>query len=145
MGVRFIFLFCLLMGTLTISAQVTVGLEEKSVPGVLMQLKTEPETSLDTNGNETAQKGLLLPRVFLITDATVYTASDTNDQKLLKSLGLSGVTTDAQKHIGLLIFNTQEATIHGEAANVFNENKICKGVYVWKGDKWERAMVEGCP
>ena len=124
-----------------IQAQVTIGLDEAPVEGAILQLKTIDQNSLGTF-NVTAQKGFGLPRVSLGT--TGYAAGDNSDTRLLKSLGLTGVATDASLHTGLMIFNVTESTISGNATNTFAENTICKGVYVWMGDKWSRAMVSPC-
>ncbi|MDU1889448.1 MAG: hypothetical protein E6767_02055 [Dysgonomonas sp.] len=134
----------LLIAVISAQGQVTIGLDEAPVEGAILQLKTENSTVLASNGNVTAYKGLGLPRVNLVADKANYTAGDTDNTRLATSLGLT-INAEASKHIGLMIFNMREANIEDDAVAAFTETKICKGIYVWMGDKWARAMVTPCP
>lgn len=131
-----------LIFTLNTHAQVTIGIDESPVSGAILQLKTLDESSQGTF-NITANKGLGLPRVNL--EAANYGSSDNSDVRLIKSLGLTGVTANAVQHTGLIVFNMTVSDIQGNATGTFLESKICKGVYVWMGDKWARSMVTPCP
>ncbi|MDU1891116.1 MAG: hypothetical protein E6767_10525 [Dysgonomonas sp.] len=117
------------------AAQVTIGLDEEAVEGALLQLKTEAG-----NGNITAKKGMGLPRVTLL-DATGANAGII----LQKTLGLTTAlnATDAKAHEGLVVYNmTTINTVTNTGS--YLETKICRGVYVWLGDKWARAMTTSC-
>lgn len=123
--------------TLTVDAQVTIGLDEAPVQGALLQLKNQQNTVDKVNST----KGLMLPRVNLSPSASA--ASVTIDEKLKKSLGLSStITLNAIDHAGLMVYNINTETFMSEIA--FAENKICPGVYVWSGAQWERSMLKSC-
>lgn len=91
-------------------AQVTIGSASKSAEGALLDLKEQLDGS--------STRGLGLPRVEL-TD--------------LYSLVNVNVTDVGEKdsHTGLLIYNPidVETYVNGET--------ICKGLYVWDGEKWQ--------
>ncbi|MDU1891017.1 MAG: hypothetical protein E6767_10030 [Dysgonomonas sp.] len=131
-------LFLLLCISQQATSQVTIGLDQESVTGALLQLM---EKTPDGN-NVNASKGLNLPRVALV-DAT-----GANEGLILQNtLGLSLTTPlsvdEGEKHAGLLIFNTQKVDAITNTGS-YKETKICPGVYVWLGDQWARAMVTPC-
>lgn len=111
-------IFCLLPVP-AVFAQVTIGSTTAPEKGVLLQLKDDGTYS---NG-ETAEKGLGLPRVNLLStklDATSYT-------DLSKTIDGANGIWDKDTHIGLLIYNVNEDMC----------KSIGKGLYVWDGLEWQ--------
>lgn len=104
-------LFCILiLTTLSINAQITIGSNVAPVKGALLDLK---EFAPDQN-NMTATKGMGLPRVELTAINTLKPAVSDHVEG----------TTD-ETHIGLLVYNTN-LCIDGGA-----------GIYVWTGEEWK--------
>jgi len=99
-------------------SQVTIGNTEKPVKGALLQLKNIDGITDDGSANST--KGLLLPRVNLTNQTQLYPIFNTDDTDYISNK--NNIDT---KHIGLLVFNTNE-----------DVNGLCKGIYVWDGVKW---------
>lgn len=111
-------IFCLLPVS-AIFAQVTIGSTTAPEKGALLQLK---DNGTYSNG-ETAEKGLGLPRVNLLStklDATTYT-------DLSKTIDGANGIWDKDTHIGLLIYNVNEDMC----------KSIGKGLYVWDGLEWQ--------
>lgn len=105
-------------------AQVTIGSEVEANPGIILDLK-ENESK-----EENAEKGLGLPRVYLEDKAFLY--------PMLKDKAdyVNGSTKiqDEKIHTGLTVYNlTTDLT-----------KDLCEGVYVWKGNKWNR-LFKACP
>lgn len=123
-------------------SQVTIGMDEQPLEGALLQLKTISVT----DGSANATQGLLLPRVsFDLTNSATGTAEERlgNSLRLPSSADLT--TGDAQKHTGLMVYNTNPATGSLNTTNdLFAETKICPGVYIWDGEKWNRTMFKEC-
>jgi len=133
---KFLFAVCILLFSVQVEAQVTIGLDEEPVKGAILQLKTLKVTG----GNANSIRGLMLPRVAL---DVAGSTSGTVGEKLRKSLRLpASETTDASSHIGLIVYNTQ--SINKATGSPFAENKICPGVYVWTGTLWVRTMTSEC-
>lgn len=108
-------------------AQVTIGSSKQPIDGAILQLK-------ETEDYINSTKGLLLPRVNLITPDSLYPMFG------ISSIGGNGqqvwtpsedYNTSSKKavmdasHIGLTVFN------------ITSGNTLCPGVYVWNGDNWE--------
>ena len=107
-------MLCLLLLSIHISAQVTIGSGDPPVAGALLHL---------TQGSST-YKGLGLPRVRL-NNLTPVTG------QLAQSINGTG-TWDEADHTGLVIYNIIE---NYDACDV-NAPQIYVGVYVWDGTKW---------
>lgn len=129
----------LLMSIASISmfSQITIGMDESPTDGALLQLKSESVS----NGGANANKGLLLPRVEF--DVTTSNTGNINN-KLKRSLKItdSSVIT-ASVHTGLMVYNVAPNTNVASGAP-FADTKVCPGVYIWNGDKWERLMSTQC-
>mgnify|MGYP000952645796 CR=1 FL=1 len=108
------------------NAQVTIGRDESSVQGALLQLKTKKDNS--STGEENAYQGLGLPRVML--NSSTVIASDNNDLKATID-NTSGAKWEKEIHVGLMVYNLSEKTGRDGA-------DLCPGVYVWNGTKWAR-------
>lgn len=114
-NLKILFIFTSLIYT-SLSAQVTIGMEEKPVEGSLLQLKNIEKI---TDGEANSTKGLLLPRVEL------------KDMKKLK-MGTAAEITDSDEklsHTGLTVYN-----IYGDPCLL--PVPILKGVHVWDGGEW---------
>lgn len=107
-----------------LQAQVTIGLDEPSLKGGLLQLKETANVSTD-KANST--KGLILSRVAL------------KDTKTIISV-ISGVDdSNIAEHTGLVVFNVTNNFL----SNV--ESGVCPGIYVWHGSEWVRMQDDCCP
>lgn len=94
------------------TAQVTLGSTEPPSPGALLDLKEEGITT----------RGLGLPRVSLLTNSSLepcLTSTESNDIDQRKA------------HIGLVVYNV------GAEIETTKEDRLCKGMHVWDGDKWQ--------
>ncbi|NDV68759.1 FISUMP domain-containing protein [Dysgonomonas sp. 25] len=111
------FALIILCFTTTINAQVTIGSNQKPLDGALLQL---------TEG-ATTTKGLGLPRVKL-TNLTPTTPTE-----LAQSVGASD-TWDLDKHIGLLVYNTNACVDFSAQGD---------GLYIWNGNRWQSLKDEG--
>lgn len=114
----------LVLGMLTfsitkLSAQVTIGSSDKTIPGALLQIKTQQELS---PGGSNATKGLGMPRVALNTP-----------DKLYPMLPNGYNSTEDGAHIGLIVYNTTAG------------DGFCPGLYVWDGGKWEELVPVSKP
>ncbi|WP_029905256.1 FISUMP domain-containing protein [Prevotella sp. 10(H)] len=105
-----------------LNAQVTIGVIEQPVSGALLQIKNKENVPEGTN----ADKGLLLPRVFLddadkLSPMYSYTGADTP------------TADDILTHTGLVVYNMNQCLVRkGEDA----------GVYVWKDGSWSSVQRE---
>jgi len=136
--VKVLGIFLLCACALNMNAQVTIGSDQPAVKGALLQLKTQ-EVAGD---NPNSKQGLMLPRVEL--DA-VGSASGSIEQKLISSLKITlppGTIIDAPQHTGLTVYNISDSPV--TSGTPFAETKICPGVYVWDGSRWQRAMKDEC-
>jgi hypothetical protein len=103
-------LFCLSLFS-RLPAQVTIGADEAPAEGALLQLKDLLNV---TTGAKNANKGLLMPRV-----------------QLVSSTGLDpmfpGATSNEKiEHAGLIVYNlTEDDNLH-----------LKKGIMVWNGEMW---------
>ncbi|MEK6494036.1 hypothetical protein [Myroides odoratimimus] len=97
----------------TVSGQVIIGKPGIPAPGSILQLQ-----NLETNQTdlENANKGLLLPRVFL---------TDVNNLYPMFSAGYNKTELDSA-HSGLMVFNTNDNLFNGDG----------NGVYHWNGSNW---------
>ncbi|MDR2005508.1 MAG: hypothetical protein LBQ74_21000 [Prevotella sp.] len=112
--------------SLTIQAQVTIGLGEQPVPGALLQLKDKENVS---DGTFNAHKGLALPRVALSEKKELYPmfladpdnpASGPNSDYATNKLILD------KTHTGLIVYNLVED----------DEKELCLGLNQWDGEQW---------
>jgi|GEM_PF-1065341 len=110
--------------SLTMHAQVTIGLGDPPEKGALLQIK---DKAPDTAGGITATSGgLLFPRVNLTVRGELYPfyaegASDyVNDAKTKTKLN----------HIGLMVYNL----------NTVESENLETGLYKWDGEKWAQIM-----
>ena len=123
---KVLFSICLIILSLSLHAQVTVGSAEEPVKGSLLQLK-----SLDSiNGSsENAYRGLILPRVTLSKQDQLYPMF-LNDPEDPGSGANSEYSADKseidQAHTGLVVYNIVE----NEAEALY------AGINMWDGEKW---------
>ncbi|NDV79596.1 hypothetical protein [Dysgonomonas sp. 511] len=113
-----------LFGSDALQAQVTIGSGARPLSGALLQLKEN-----ESEGSN-AYRGLLLPRVRLVSRATseVYIAGagDNSSQEMFS-------TGSGEAHNGFTVFNITE----NPAKN------LCGGVYTWTKGSWLR-LQEPC-
>lgn len=96
-------------------SQVTIGNNEFPMPGALLQLKNIDGIT-DDSANST--KGLMLPRVQLISPVELYPMFEIGDPNY---------TIDKKKDlIGLCVY----------VPSLWSDN-YCPGLYVWDGESWE--------
>lgn len=102
----------LVLTSIGLQAQVTIGSSEKPLDGALLDLK---ETG-------TTKKGLSLPRTEL---------SDLNKLKMgtVEILDTDDGGSQYQKHVGLLVYNTAKVET--------KTNRICPGIHIWDGRQWQ--------
>lgn len=112
-------LCCTIIGIASLTAQVTIGKKEEPVAGALLQLKN---LDAQTAGGSNADKGLLLPRVYL-TDLLPET-----DAEFAASIGATG-EWDRAMHTGLIVYNLLEDPC-------FCEERIHRAPYMWDGTRW---------
>jgi hypothetical protein len=105
-NIKIQFIFLSLLFTASLHAQVTIGSTEIPEPAALLQIKEHEAVS----GSETAEKGILLPRVKLtdLSDITVIPDSDPDK--------IADLT-------GLLVYNV-------------NTSGMKAGIYEWDGQEW---------
>ena len=103
----------------TVRSQVTIGSDVSPVKGALLELK-EYNTSAD---NQTADKGLLYPRMILTDKNELYPMYDPLDADYTD---VSKKDLILKSHIGLTVYNVKE---NGD----FRE-----GLHVWNGSVWRR-------
>jgi hypothetical protein len=103
-------LFCLLF-TSSVYAQVNIGSQAIPEAAALLQFKTD-NILYDLTGDETADKGILLPRVKLngLKDMTAVLNNPDPDK-------IADLT-------GLLVYNVSDT------------NGMAKGIYEWDGNEW---------
>ncbi len=102
-------IFTIIISTVSMYGQVTIGSPLKPRAGALLELKE------NDNLQANSTKGLNLPRVSLENASMLkpmLTDSESADVDMRKS------------HIGLMVFNVNE------------NNGFCKGPYVWSGEVW---------
>lgn len=99
----------LCLTTSQLHGQVTIGVGLEPVKGALLDLKEK-----DSNGDVTATKGLMLPRVNL-----------TNPNMLYPIFTGAYNASEDLKHIGLTVYNLTQC-----------DGKFAQGVYTWTGTAW---------
>jgi hypothetical protein len=112
--------------SLTIQAQVTIGLGEQPVSGALLQLKDKENVS---DGTFNAHKGLALPRVTLSQKKELYPMflADTDDPASGPDSGYATNKLILDKtHTGLIVYNLTEN----------DEKDLCLGLNQWDGEQW---------
>lgn len=103
------------------SAQVTIGIEETPESGALLQVKNLKNVQ---NGSINATKGVLLPRVEILSTTINSTYTD-----LSKTLNSSSTEAWDKKDLtALTVYNVREDLA----------NNICPGLYTWDGTEWQR-------
>lgn len=125
---KIIILFhCLIIGTLILNAQVTIGTDIKPNKGSLLDLKENGNTILNSN------KGLMLPKVLLTDINNLFPMF--GDKNALNELYDTPEEKQQQDllHTGLMVYNTN--TI---------EPDICPGIYLWIVSNWQR-LPNPCP
>lgn len=107
---RMFFTVLMIVTTVTVKAQVTIGSDLTPEKAALLDIKTKVGAN---GGVTTTQGGLLLPRVIL------------NAEDNLPFDGMSNSSSEKLNHRGLLVYN-----IGGSSA-------LDEGIYVWDGKKWQ--------
>jgi len=101
-------------------AQVTIGSNVPPNSGALLDLK-------ETNSQgANSQRGLLLPRVNLVTARTLTPQG--------------GTYTDEDIHVGLWVYNLYNSM---GFLTWKSGDGVCPGPYAWSGTRWER-LLEAC-
>lgn len=116
-----IFIIIYLTITVNITSQVAIGKTSAPASGALLQLKESESTGVNST------RGLAMPRIKL--------TSTTGD--LASSMGAASGTYDANKHIGLIIYNTGKNEVDGT-------DRFCPGLHVWDGTKW-KPLIKYAP
>lgn len=106
--------------TISLSSQVTIGMDEAPAEGSLLQLKQTGTTDMNSS------KGLGLPRVML-TDPNNLFPMFAKDDGTATDEYIADKTTQDQVHIGLVVYNINQCLTHmGDS----------EGVQVWDGAEW---------
>jgi len=116
----------LLLAMLDVSAQVTIGIEEQSVSGAILQLKNITGVP-DDDAN--AHLGLALPRVALSDNNELYPMFLNDPSDPNSGPTAQYVTNKAalkKMHVGLIVYNIVED----------DEKDLCLGLNKWDGEKW---------
>lgn len=131
----------LLFFSICLSAQVTIGTNEKPAPGALLQLKALNDI---TNGGANSNEGLMLPRVSLENETDLYPMF--NDQK---EAYLADKENIDNAHTGLLVYNLANLKLVFEVpatacepAIITTKGNIIPGLAIWNGTKWENLITE---
>lgn len=104
-----------------IFGQVTIGCNEVPANGALLDLK-EYDDAIAEGGGRDAQKGLLLPRVELVSITNLFPMYVQGSPDYT---GENKIITD-RDHTGLLVYNTNKNLPDGDGT----------GLYTWDGEKW---------
>lgn len=112
-------------------AQVTIGSDEKPVKGAILQLKNINNI---TDGSANATKGILLPRVALLSTKIREDENGAKDNLATTMLGAntSGPKWDMNAHIGVMVYNTSYCTKGGKGT----------GIYVWDSNSWTPLQTQ---
>lgn len=111
-------LVLILLLSLSMKAQVTIGSSQPPIRGALLEL---------TEGLST-RKGIAMPRV-KITNMFPSSALE-----LAKSIGNATDNYHLSGHIGLTVYNQNED-------HCAYPEPICKGLHVWDGNRWQNVEV----
>lgn len=102
-----------------IFTQVTLGNDQSSLPGAILQLKNKNENSDGSNSD----KGLMLPRVDLVNASSL--------EPCLNSIQ-NADPDERLRHAGLVVFNTK----------LDSDENLCPGIYVWDSERWNPLLGE---
>jgi len=103
--------------SLNVFSQITVGSDVTPEKAALLDIKTRTGTAGDTSSDG---GGLLMPRV---------TISDASDLGIFSEITGLNDATEKLKHRGLTVYNIGTTSVEA-------------GIYVWDGDKWQKAGVK---
>ena len=107
----------------TAYGQVTIGAGIKPVNGALLDLKEN-----DSNGDVTATKGMMLPRVKLTEPDKLYPMFENAAQPGTPAAGYDDAAKKKAQddiHTGLTVYNLGQC-----------DGKFARGVYTWTGTEW---------
>jgi hypothetical protein len=90
-------------------AQVTIGVADPPANGALLQLK---DILTETAGGKNSEKGLLMPRVSLVSDT------------LLSPMFPHATAAEKEEHTGLIVYNLTE------------NGSLKEGIMLWSGQEW---------
>lgn len=107
-------LFILLSGAVSGWSQVTIGSDNAPKSGILLDLKER-----DNPGNDTSDKGFLLPRVELDNINSLTPLTSTSDY------------TIKQQYKGTIVYNIKKTG-----------TDLKDGLYYWNGTRWDAIVVE---
>lgn len=107
--------------SVNIFGQVTIGSNLIPANGALLDLKEYDDAIADGGGRD-AQKGLLLPRVELVSISNLFPMYEPDSPEYT---GENKTATDMY-HTGLLVYNTNQNLPEGDGT----------GIYTWDGEKW---------
>lgn len=102
-----------------IRAQVTIGSDANPVNGALLELKQYDATT----DNQTADKGLLYPRVILTDKNELYPMYDPSDGDYTNPAKKADIM---KNHTGLTVYNVKE------------NGDFQQGLHVWNGTAWRK-------
>jgi hypothetical protein len=125
----------LVLWSISVQAQVTIGSQTSPVKGALLELKTKEASTAITHvtdaGNTTVGAnggGLGLPRVQLMNRKTLEPFIATDDAEWTDN----ATSRIKERHAGLTVYNLQVS-----GTNETNpDNMFRQGVYVWDGNAW---------
>lgn len=124
---RLIFTLAILtVFTFYLKAQVTIGSNHAPSVGALLQLKENDGTS------QNSTKGMMLPRVSLVDITNLYPMFLETDGSVAATYQANKSALDAA-HTGMVVYNTNN-----------KGTDICKGLYVWDGDIWQKLHKGIC-
>jgi hypothetical protein len=119
----FFLLSAILLVSTQLQAQITIGSNLAPASGALIDMKEHNATA----DSVTSEKGLLYPRVKLISKTNLFpmfTADGSNNYEI----GGTSFTKSAEdkNHIGLIVYN------------VSSEGEFNPGLHIWDGAEWRR-------
>lgn len=128
MKTNLLILWFLLLVSVTIRAQVNIGMNEKNERAAILDLKTNKVTHPDRLGasNVTSnQGGLNLPRVLLNSLSTLEPFIAVTDSEWTNPL-----SQIKAKHTGLMVYNLTTNSV------------LEPGAYIWNGNTWNKFFQE---
>lgn len=130
---RFLCIVGILVFSITLQAQVTIGTDKHPAKAAILDLKTK-ESSITADkavtdpSNVTSDKGgLILPRVKLTNIYTLAPFITTADD------------VEKKKHAGLMVYNINDTYLN---ASIPPDQVFKQGIYMWDGSRWSLLVRE---
>lgn len=125
-------LLALIIFTMEVHGQVTIGSGKPPVLGALLDLKEYDFDDIDTENRTTASRGVNLPRVRLVDKDKLLPMFD--NMKDITTYNKNGINyskaDEDSKHIGLIVYNLTDDPV----------KEFSEGIYYWNGAFWQRNI-----